>query len=105
MALVSWWNSGGTSFLSVYCALAGAALVVSLAARAGGWFWPAGDPGRRKPGAVHLAYLKRGFPLAPLACAVGLQRKGAISLGPASVLDVTGPLPTGAPQLMAAIHA
>ncbi|MEV4538492.1 TIGR04222 domain-containing membrane protein [Asanoa sp. NPDC049518] len=101
---MSWWNSGGTYFLSVYVALAVAALVVCLAARAVVWFWPGGDPGRRKPGAVDLAYLKGGFHLATLTCAVGLHRKGAVNLGPASVLDVTGPLPTGAPPLMAAIH-
>ncbi|WP_176985244.1 TIGR04222 domain-containing membrane protein [Asanoa ishikariensis] len=102
---MSLWNSGGAYFLSLYVALAGAALVVALAARAVVWLWPGGDPGRRTPGAVDLAYLNGGFHLATLTCAVGLHRKGAINLGPASVLDVTGPLPTGAPPLMVAIHA
>ncbi|SNT55560.1 TIGR04222 domain-containing protein [Asanoa hainanensis] len=88
----------------LYGALAAAALVVSLAARAVVWLWPGGDPGRRKLGAIHLAYLNGGFHLATLTCAVGLHRKGAINLGPGSVLDVTGPLPAGAPPLMAAIH-
>ena len=45
-----------------------------------------------------------GLEQAALACVVGLYGKGAVNRGPILTLDVTGPLPNGAPALMTAIH-
>ncbi|GIF55653.1 hypothetical protein Air01nite_17480 [Asanoa iriomotensis] len=101
---VTWWNTGGLYFLSLLGGAAGAALVVTLVGRA--LIRMSGPPlvGRR-PSTIDLAYLKGGPGLAALACAVGLQRTAAVNRGPMLTLDVTGPLPAGAPPLMAAIHA
>ena len=101
--VAAWWNSGGVYFLSLLGGIAAVAFVASLVAR------PLARFQRRRavvpPTTVDLAYLAGGFDRAALACVVGLYRKGAVNRGPMLTLDVTGPLPAGAPAMMTAIHA
>jgi len=104
MAPVTWWNTGGVYFLSLFGGAAAVALVVSLIARAAVRFQPRPE-GVRPPTTVDLAYLRGGGEHAALACVVGLHRTGAVDRGPMMTLHATGPLPAGASALMAAVHA